>query len=127
MRARCSNPNNKFYPSYGGRGIRVCARWSSFTNFYEDMGPRPSDGHAIERRDNGGNYEPSNCFWAQARNRRSTRWVIFRGACMSLAEASELAGIRQNLIGLRLWRGWSLSRAFGGEDVRDDKGTAAAT
>ena len=72
--ARCNNSAVKSYPRYGGRGIQVCDRWSEdFRNFYDDMGPRPSDRHSIDRIDNDGNYEPSNCRWAtpdvQAKNK----------------------------------------------------------
>lgn len=62
LKDRCYNENCNNYHRYGGRGITVCDRWKdSFINFYQDMGPRPTDQHSIDRIDNNGNYEPSNC------------------------------------------------------------------
>lgn len=74
MHERCKRKVHKYYYRYGGRGIKVCDRWELFTNFYEDMGKRPSSNHSIDRIDNDGDYTPDNCVWStrsqQQQNKR---------------------------------------------------------
>lgn len=72
MRLRCSNKNRRKYKDYGGRGIKICERWDKFENFLEDMGARPY-GRCLDRINNDGNYEPSNCRWATPSESASNR------------------------------------------------------
>jgi AP2 domain len=74
IKKRCYNKNCRQYNDWGGRGIKVCDEWlNSFISFLEDMGPRPSPKHSIERINNSGNYEASNCKWATASEQASNR------------------------------------------------------
>lgn len=73
MRQRCTNPKNKDYPDYGGRGIKICDRWNSFPDFIADMGYRQDETLSIDRIDCDGDYEPSNCRWATASQQRRNR------------------------------------------------------
>ncbi len=73
MKERCGNPNHVYFCSYGGRGIKVCKRWSQFRNFLTDMGERPK-GTTLDRIKNNKGYSKSNCRWSspsqQQKNRR---------------------------------------------------------
>jgi hypothetical protein len=74
MMQRCHDERVPYFKNYGGRGIKVCARWHLYENFLADMGERPA-GRSLDRfPNNDGDYEPGNCRWAtsaqQARNRR---------------------------------------------------------
>ena len=116
MIGRCERPNTAGYMRYGGRGITVCARWrKSFSAFLEDMGPRP-DGTSLDRINNDGNYEPSNCRWAtrsaQQNNRDANRRLEHNGATKSLTEWAREIGISPEAITARLRRGWEIEHVF---------------
>ena len=76
MMQRCYNKNSNGYKRYGGRGIQVCDRWHTFTNFYTDMGEKP-EGMSLDRIDNDADYSPENCKWStrqeQTLNRKYSR------------------------------------------------------
>lgn len=130
MRQRCANPGVQSYPNYGGRGISVCERWAnSFEAFFEDMGPKPSPTHSIERRDNNGNYEPGNCCWAtpseQANNRSSSRILDIDGKRQTVTEWAKESGTDTHLIFGRLNKGWGARKAVFTPAMR--KGVARGT
>ena len=116
IKLRCKGSSkNKDKARYYDRGIRVCSRWEIFENFLEDMGPRPSPQHSIDRIDVNGNYCPENCRWAtqkeQCRNRANTRYITLDGVTKSTSEWAEERGYEKSLILARLRRGWSDEKA----------------
>lgn len=116
MLARCSNPKRRDFNDYGGRGITVCERWrNSFGAFLEDMGVKPAN-HSLDRRDNSGNYEPSNCRWAtnqeQGNNRRSNVRITFNQTTQTIKQWCQALGYRPTLVNDRLKRGWSVEKAL---------------
>ena len=117
MRLRCTVPANAAYASYGGRGIKVCERWmNSVEAFMQDMGKKPTPKHELDRINNDGNYEPSNCRWATRsendRNRRSTVWVMFHGQRRKYADLCEEFNMDRTVVRHRLRAGWSVEHAF---------------
>lgn len=116
MKDRCGNPRNPAYAYYGGRGITVCDRWMFYPHFLADMGRRPTPQHSLERNDNGGNYEPSNCRWAtkveQGNNTRTNRWIEYEGKRQTVAQWARERGLEHETLRTRLERGWSISRAL---------------
>lgn len=117
MKARCMYQRHASYKNYGGRGISVCERWrNDFAAFYFDIGPRPSPQHSVERRDNDGNYEPSNCYWAttaeQQANKRDNHRITYNGQTNTLSQWSQITGLDQRRIGHRIKAGWTIERAL---------------
>lgn len=115
MRQRCNNPSNCEYASYGKRGISVCARWNDFSAFLSDMGERPR-GRSIDRINNDGDYELSNCRWVtpseQARNTRRTKMLSFNGETMCMKDWARKIGLRPDTLWRRLAGGWPVEEAL---------------
>lgn len=116
MLGRCRNPNYGNYYKYGGKGIKVCRRWTTFANFLQDMGPCPTAKHTLDRRDSRLGYSPSNCRWAtgqmQSRNRSSMPRATYRGETKTIIEFAEEHGLPSYLVRSRLSRGWSIEAAL---------------
>lgn len=118
IRQRCNNPNDRVYPLYGGRGIKVCGAWmsdyQSFRNWAMDNGYR--EDLTLDRIDNNGDYCPENCRWVdrktQANNRRTNRLITYNGITHTLSEWSEITGIKWCTILARINKGWSTEKAL---------------
>ena len=114
---RCKYKSHESYKNYGGRGITVCDRWSSFENFKEDMyesylnhvNEFGEKNTSIDRIDVNGNYEPSNCRWAtieeQANNTKRNRLVLCNGEYLSTRQISEKYNINHSTVRSRLCKG----------------------
>lgn len=115
MKKRCSNPADKDYEKYGGRGIFVCERWQKFENFLEDMGDRP-EGLQLDRINNDGPYTLENCRWTTAQensnNRRSSKFVTHKGRTLTAAQWARELNIGPKTFLYRLKSGWSMENVF---------------
>lgn len=119
MLRRCYEEKNRYFSTYGGRGVTVCDRWrygeggkSAFQCFLNDLGLRPTATHSIDRYpDFDGNYEPGNVRWAtpveQQRNRRNN--IRFADGTV----AADDAGLPVSVLTFtkRLARGWTEEEA----------------
>lgn len=121
MKQRCTNPSDGAWERYGARGIKVCERWaSSFPAFLEDMGPKPTPRHTIDRLRPAGDYEPGNCRWATKaeqgqEHKRSLIPFEYDGTTYpSISAACRAAGVSKQSVLRRLWRGVPPSGVFDG-------------
>lgn len=114
---RCENPNIPTYKYYGGKGVSICDEWHDYSKFrswaylngYDETAVRGEC--TIDRIDNNGDYEPSNCRWVclktQMRNRSDNRLITHNGETKSVVEWAEQTGLSPQLIYGRLNEGWS--------------------
>ena len=113
MLQRCGPASTK-RRYYADRGVTVCERWLTFTNFLADMGMRP-EGMTLERIDNSKGYAPDNCRWAsrydQSVNRQSNVWVEWQGQRLTVKQLAQATGHNYYKFRSRLLLGWSIERA----------------
>ena len=117
MRQRCFNPHTTNYKNYGGRGITICEEWNDFSRFREwALNNGYADNLSIDRINVDGNYEPQNCRWStvveQARNKRNTMMIYYKGKPTSVRQVAEEVGIEYGTLRGRIIRGWSVDRAI---------------
>lgn len=111
---RCTNPNDPSYVRYGGRGIEF--RFTSFQEFLEELGVKPSSIHSVNRIDNDGHYEAGNVEWAtptqQQQNTRLNRRLTFNGKTLVIGQWARVLGLTKNAINERLKKGWCVPCAL---------------
>lgn len=116
MLNRCLNHNQKCYPRYGGRGIKIDERWLKFENFRDDMLPSYQEGLMLERRDNEKNYSKDNCEWAtqlvQANNTRTNKFIETPWGRMTVAAAARKSGLKYGALESRVNAGWPFEKLF---------------
>lgn len=119
MKSRCYNKNDSHYYRWGGRGIIICSAWLlDFSNF-RDWAYK--NGYAenltIDRINNNGNYEPSNCRWItsaeQNNNQRTNRMITYKGKTQNMKQWSKELNINYGTLKSRLDDShWSVEKAF---------------
>lgn len=125
MKERCYNEKNSEYKHYGGKGVKVCSEWQEFIPFYQwALANGYAENLTIDRIDNDGNYEPSNCRWAtnkeQQNNKSNNRLITYKGETKTLAQWAETTGIAYYTLWHRINKyHWSIEEAFTG--TRKDK------
>jgi hypothetical protein len=121
MKQRCYNKNNHAYKNYGGRGIKVCDEWVNNSKMFFEwaLSSGYSNSLSIDRIDNDGNYEPSNCRWSshkfQTRNRRITWNATIDSVTKPIAEWCEIYGLNYGTFNSRYRKGESVEQALFGE------------
>ena len=117
MLRRCNDPRHKGYHLYGGRGITVCEEWKDYVAFARwSLKNGYADNLSIDRINNDGNYEPSNCRWItpkeQLYNKRTSRFATINGVTKTITEWSEEYGQDPNTIFTRIGKGMALEEAL---------------
>lgn len=118
MKQRCYNKRHSHYLNYGGRGITICDEWKTdFKNFYcWAIANGYSDSLTIDRINNDGNYEPSNCRWItnfeQQQKRTNTHIVEYKGELFTLSQLARKYNIKPNVLERRIKCGWEIEKSL---------------
>lgn len=118
MKNRCNNSKDKSYINYGARGIEVCNEWQSSYDSFRiwaiENGYR--DYLTIDRINNDGNYEPSNCRWAtrkvQNNNTRQNHYIEYNGQIKTLSQWAGFYGLTRSCLKYRVKKGWDIEKAL---------------
>lgn len=111
MKRRCSDPSNKRWENYGGKGVKVCDEWNRDFKAFRDwsFSHGYQDNLTIDRIDINGDYCPENCRWADAitqqNNTSRNAWVVIRGEKMTLANAARKLNLSYSTVAHRYQRG----------------------
>lgn len=109
MHTRCYNQKTHNYNLYGGRGIKVCERWFSFENFFNDMGKSPAK-KTLDRINVNKNYEPENCRWATPEEQSNNRRNSIRINDQTITELCKAKGLKRTTVEQRIRRNWPNDR-----------------
>jgi len=116
MIQRMTNPSNKRYPQYGGKGLRLAKKWRAFEGFFEDMGERPDKSYTLDRINPKLGYFKSNCRWASLKtqyyNKLCTRKVEWKGQTLTVRAWADKMSIPYETLMTRLDRNWEVERAL---------------
>lgn len=106
MKTRCYNESTEHYKYYGGKGVKVCKKWWDFKGFHEDMFSSWKRGLQLDRKDNTGNYEKSNCKWStrleQMSNTKRNHYIQHNGEKLTVTQWSRHLGGSRNLVERRI-------------------------
>lgn len=123
MKQRCSNPKDKAYKNYGGRGIKVCDEWKNNSRTFFDWALKNGyvKGKWIDRINNDGNYEPNNCRWVypseQQNNKRTNHYLEINGIKKSLSQWAKEKNINRATLERRIELGWNTNDLFKPIDI----------
>lgn len=126
MLARCYKPQDKYFKSYGGKGITVCKEWKeNYINFKNwAMANNYKEGLSIDRIDSNKNYEPLNCRWVtlkeQGRNKKNVKLILYKGKEYYISDLAEMFNINRSTLYNRLKTGWDIEKAL---TTKNQRGT----